>query len=169
MAIDTKQLRDLIIRPTLESMRMYSASAENLLLGTCAQESHMGTYIKQLGKGPALGIFQMEPQTYYDIHKNYLSYKTNLIVDLANLSLLRRDPMTDQILPYSHDKLISDMGLATAFARLAYYRQDEPLPEHDNIDGLFYYYKKYYNSYIGKATLEEWRQNYDKHVTRALR
>lgn len=67
MSINCEQLRLYVIRPTLEKIELWSEAAENLLLGTTAQESHMGTYIKQVGKGPALGIYQMEPATHKDI------------------------------------------------------------------------------------------------------
>ena len=68
--IDNKQLRECIIKPTLDSLQMYSQAAEELLVFTCACESLGGTYLKQV-KGPALGIYQMEPATYQDIWENY--------------------------------------------------------------------------------------------------
>ena len=52
---------------------LVSQEAENLLMGTAAQESALGEYIRQLGNGPALGIFQMEPETFDDIVRNYLA------------------------------------------------------------------------------------------------
>jgi hypothetical protein len=73
MAFDKKQFRDLIQR-TLQDLGMHSESAVNLLLGTAAQESQFGTYFRQIGGGPALGVFQMEPDTEIDIWDNYLRY-----------------------------------------------------------------------------------------------
>ena len=61
--IDNKQLRELIIGPSLDALQMYSKEAEEILVFTCASESLGGTYLKQV-KGPALGIYQMEPATY---------------------------------------------------------------------------------------------------------
>ena len=74
MAINTKHLRLYIIRPTLQKINLWSEAAENLLLGTAAQESLLGTYLKQNGNGPALGIYQMEPNTHKDIWIHYLNY-----------------------------------------------------------------------------------------------
>ena len=45
MSIDATQLRLLIIRPTLQYLGLWSPFRENLLLGTCAQESQCGTYL----------------------------------------------------------------------------------------------------------------------------
>ena len=75
--LDTKQLRTRIVRPTLQVIGLWSPSAENLVMGTAMQESRC-TYLKQLGKGPAIGIFQMEPMTFQDIYDNFLSYQHEL-------------------------------------------------------------------------------------------
>ena len=77
MPINTKQIIQLIIQPTLKDLNLYSLAAEQLLAGTCAQESGMGTYIAQVN-GPALGIYQMEPVTEYDLIKNYIRYNIKL-------------------------------------------------------------------------------------------
>ena len=62
MTIDINQFREEVVRPVLQDLKMYSPVAENLIMGTAAQESGF-TYIKQLGGGPALGMFQVEPAT----------------------------------------------------------------------------------------------------------
>ena len=71
------QLKELIIIPTLHDLVSFSDDAVQLLLFTCAVESDGGTYLKQL-KGPALGIYQMEPETHNDIWQNYIKSKTSL-------------------------------------------------------------------------------------------
>ena len=58
--MDPKQLKELIER-VLRKVNLYSDAAVDLLMLTAAQESACGKYIRQLGNGPALGIFQMEP------------------------------------------------------------------------------------------------------------
>ena len=78
VSIDAEQLRKDIVRPAIEKIGLWSQEAEDLLIGTAAQESHLGTYLRQLGDGPALGIFQMEPATHNDIHENFLRYKHDL-------------------------------------------------------------------------------------------
>jgi hypothetical protein len=49
-----------------------------LLLGTALTESGDMHYLHQLGNGPALGVYQMEPTTHEDIYDNYLKYKKEL-------------------------------------------------------------------------------------------
>lgn len=57
------QLRELITH-VLKRYNLYSDNAVELLMLTVAIESNLGHYIKQVGNGPALGIFQCEPNTY---------------------------------------------------------------------------------------------------------
>jgi hypothetical protein len=78
VSIDANQLRHYVVRPTLRRLGLWSKSAENLLMGTAAQESHLGTYLHQVGGGPAKGIFQMEPATERDLIKNYIRYRPEL-------------------------------------------------------------------------------------------
>ncbi|MHC5804382.1 hypothetical protein ACYTX7_09245, partial [Streptococcus pyogenes] len=75
--MDAKQLKVLVIGPTLKTIGLYSEAADQLILGTIFQESR-AKYLKQLGNGPALGVIQMEPNTYNDIWDNYLKYKPEL-------------------------------------------------------------------------------------------
>lgn len=158
--IDALQLRHEIIRPTLkhlDSVIPYSMAAENLLMGTCAQESRMGQFLVQLDNGPAKGIFQMEPATHIDIWKNYLDYSS-------------RDEIADAITSLSGEAMTNDMLLtgnfyyATAMCRVHYCRVPMALPEEDNVEQLAHYYKLYYNTPEGKATVEEFIENYRRYV-----
>jgi len=149
MSINAKQLRMLIVRHTLHEMDMWSPASENLVMGTCAQESHLGSYIKQLSNGPALGIYQMEPNTYLDVlaivwplYRNYSEW------------------LKTYVIPNDPNALIYDLRLATVMCRLHYRRQQEPLPAYDDIIGLARYWKKYYNTEEGKGTCEEFIHNY---------
>ena len=67
-----------VINPVLRSMDAWSIAAENLILGTAVQESECGYYLHQLGDGPALGIYQMEPATHDDCWNNFLKYRHDL-------------------------------------------------------------------------------------------
>jgi hypothetical protein len=154
MSINSKQLRELIIRPTLKDMGMWSQSAENLLMGTAAQESHLGAYIKQVGKGPALGIYQCEPATHADIVKYIERNDSKIFKDIGRLPVG---------VPYSnidHNQLIYDLRYATFICRLHYYRKPEALPGEKDIDGLASYWKRHYNTIHGAGTVEEFKDNY---------
>ena len=69
--MDARQVRDTLIIPVCAALGLNSPSAVQLLLGTAAQESHMGHYLVQV-RGPAIGMYQMEPNTYLDIWRRYI-------------------------------------------------------------------------------------------------
>ena len=118
MGIDVSQLRKYIIQPTLRGLGMYSQAAENLLLGTAAQESGF-KFLHQLGGGPALGIYQMEPATERDIWDNYLAYREQIAKKVQVLCIKEPAPSYE---------LIGNLYYATAMARIHYRRVSEPLP-----------------------------------------
>jgi hypothetical protein len=141
MSLDKKQFESLI-RQTLTDFdpAFCSDAAVNLLLGTAAVESAFGTYIRQI-KGPALGVFQMEPDTFTWLRVNYEGRLTEL--------------MTAQ---FNH--LEWNLRLAIIMARLRYRIVPEPLPEAGDVTGLAAYWKKHYNSIKGKGTVGDFTHNY---------
>ena len=146
--INAKQLRELIIRPTLQYLDPivpYSENAVELLMMTAAHESHLGTYIAQV-KGPALGIYQMEPATQEDIYNNFLMYRS----DLADLVMNQTGGLTGG--------LIGDLFYATSMARVHYFRAPEALPTTHL--GMADYAKKYYNTKLGKALPSDYLKAY---------
>lgn len=158
MSIDSRQLRKLVVDPTLSNLNLYSESASDLIMGTIAQESNMGTYIKQLGEGPALGICQMEPNTYIDICDHYLSFRNDLRANLYNTIGWFQD--------YEPPKgwLIFNLAFAVAMCRIHYLRVPEPLPRYGDIMGYAEYWKKHYNTHLGKGTVDEFINNYKRYV-----
>lgn len=151
MGININDLRNYIVRPTLEHLNLWTQAAENLLLGTAAQESQMGHYLHQV-KGLALGIYQIEPATHYDIWKNYLAYHSELAEAIYQLG----SPKEEQ--------LIFNLSYATAIARVFYLRVKEPLPDANDLKGLAAYYKRYYNTSRGKATTSDYVKSYKRFV-----
>lgn len=151
MSIDAKQLKLYVIVPTLAKIGLYSDAAVNLLLGTCAQESQMGTYLKQIN-GPALGIYQCEPDTHDDIWDNYLKYKPELSAKVYSIDAREE----------TH--LITNLAYATAIARIHYLRAPDALPEANDIESMAHYYKNYYNTANGAATIEQFIVNYKRYV-----
>lgn len=150
--MDKKQLRDLIHR-VLIALDLHSESAENLLMGTVAQESALGEYIRQLDNGPALGIFQMEPATFRDIVQNYLQYKpelAKLVMSVSGVNALR-----SEYLEYN-------LALSICMCRVHYLRVSEKMP--DNLTGWAKYWKEYYNTRLGKGMEEEFIRNFKQHV-----
>lgn len=152
--LNVNHFREYIIRPTLDYLgldadRQKAKAAENLLVGTAAQESRL-TYLHQIG-GPALGIYQIEMPTYNSIINDYLRYKENLHAKVDRLSSAMGNP---------EKELIGNLFYATAIARLIYYRHSDPLPAPDDIWGLANMYKKIFNTSKGAAKVEDFYMNY---------
>jgi hypothetical protein len=155
MSINSKHIRECVIRPVLKKYDLWTPASENLLMGTAAVESDMGTFLMQNGRngepvGPALGIFQMEPATYFDT-KTHSDYYRKLKND-------GRFNIPDE--PYW---LILNLELATVMCRLKYTMIPEKLPKHDDIVGLARYWKEYYNTSGGKGSINKFIERYDKY------
>lgn len=143
--INIIQFRELIVKPSLNDLVLYSKDAEELLVFTCAVESGGGTYIKQVN-GVALGIYQMEPATHTDIWINFINFHPSICMKLS---------LNFAVHTQSEDRLIYDLRYATAMCRLHYYRNKEKLPSHQDENAIWEYYKKFYNTPLGKAKKEE--------------
>lgn len=152
--MNTRQLKKYIIEPTLKTLDLHSDAAVNLLLGTLAQESRMGHYIHQVN-GPALGIFQMEPATHDDLLLNYISYRPDLKEKIEIASQSNR---------FCSKDLIFNLRYAAAMCRVHYLRVPHKLPKADDIEGLATYWKQYYNTRLGRGSVEEFIENYRRYV-----
>jgi hypothetical protein len=155
MSIKTEQLAQFIIKPVLKDYGLYSDSAYLLILGTCAQETLMGTYVHQVN-GPALGIYQMEKVTHDDIYHNFILFRPFLSDKIIKEYGLFNDK--------SSDRLVADLRYATLLCRLHYLRVAEKLPPSTDITALAKYWKKYYNTEQGKGTVEEFKENYKRFI-----
>ena len=67
-----------IIDWTLKKIDMYSKDASALVYATGMAESKY-KYLSQMGDGPAIGFFQLEPATMKDIMKNYVAYRKSIL------------------------------------------------------------------------------------------
>jgi hypothetical protein len=159
--MNAKQLRELIVRPTLRYLDPeipYSETAVELLMMTAAHESNLGEYIAQIN-GPALGIYQMEPDTEIDIHYNFLKYRRDLENALHHLTvpaLIKDEDGVD---------LIYSLPYATAMARVHYYRDPQALPSgslsnESTIRELAHYAKRVFNTELGKAHADDYYNAY---------
>jgi hypothetical protein len=172
--IDCEHLKKYIITPVLEELGLFSDAAVNLLLGTAAQESALGLYLHQI-HGEALGIYQIEPSTYHDLFENYFpkyiemehalsegQYKKDVEKRIGFLAVLDKFDLPNK--EYFEYNLIGNLYYSTAIARIIYYRVPEQLPEANDIQSLAKYYKKYYNTENGKASVSSFVRNYEKYV-----
>ena len=153
--IDAQQLREYIVRPALRKCGLYSLSAENLLMGTCAVESDMASFIVQQS-GPALSPWQIEPNTHKDIYLNFLSYNSIIRENILAASHYAARP--------PDEALIANLTYSCLIARLVYYRDKDPLPAEDDILGLAHYWKRVYNTEDGMGTVKDFVEKYNKYV-----
>ncbi|WP_417830438.1 hypothetical protein [Thalassospira sp.] len=164
MPIDPTQLRTLVVKPVLLSLGLPSSEvAENLIMGTAAHESHLGDYIEQVGGGPALGIFQMEPATLNDCYENYLDYRADLKAKVDGF--LAAQPATPDGSPDKQQQLATNLAYATAMCRIRYYRAPAAMPSDPNdVNALGTYWKQYYNTPQGAGTVEQFVADYNRYL-----
>lgn len=145
--LDREQLVEYVIEPSIEEINLHSRDAVSLLLHTAIAESNL-TYIHQVGGGPALGLWQMEPKTHDDIWENYLAYRFELAsaIERFNPGSRRRDP------PAEH--MIGNLYYACIMARLHYLRVPAPLPANNDLRGQAEYWKEHYNTPLGAGTVD---------------
>lgn len=156
--IQAIELRELVIQPALKGIHLYSPEAEELLIATCAQESEDGYYLKQTvgGANAALGIFQMQPETHETI------WNTTLIKN-SGLGFLVLTSCSYTLRP-KPEVMVYNLLYAAVMARIFWLHVDEPMPAVNDKDRRWYLYKKYWNTYAGKATQQEFEANYAKYV-----
>lgn len=148
--IDPTHLLKHVIRPVLKDLDLWSEPAERLVLGTACQESHCGQYLVQLGGGPALGIYQMESATHDDINGNFLSYQEEL------------QNKMDRLFKMDAVEMVGNLYYATAMCRIHYYRAPEIIPE--DLPGQAKLWKLRYNTPLGKGTVNEYLNNWQRYV-----
>lgn len=156
--INYMDYRMLILRPALRFLEPeipYTSSAETLVGGTAAHESGLRR-LRQAGGGPARGIYQCEPATHQDIYDHFLIYHPELKAKVMALLAPHPEPV---------DQLCSNLLYATAICRVHYRRVKERLPP-DPLDfrAMAAYWKRYYNSHLGKGTEDEFINAFMKHV-----
>ena len=158
MGIDANQLRDVIVTPVLAALGLHSPSAVNLVLGTAAQETHMGKYLVQIGIGfkGGIGIYQMEAATYQSLWNRIIIPSVSLRSKFKLFLGYEAKPPPE--------RMASDLWLATAMTRLHYYAINSALPAANDLPGLANYWKRWYNTALGKGTEEEFIKNYQKYV-----
>jgi hypothetical protein len=144
--MNLEQLRELVIRPALQHIELWSAAAENLVLGTALVESK-AEYLHQVN-GPALGLWQMEPATWADIQENFLKYN-------ASLREWVKELQTPAAFTSGATELIGNLYYGAAMCRIHYRRVKEPLPQAKDAEAMARYYKRYYNTEAGKGSVEK--------------
>ena len=119
----------------------YSDEALNLIFRTGMAETKYKA-LKQYSGGPAIGFFQIEPDTLNDTMVNYVSYRPALENCLKGLGLDQKD------MEFS---VLTNIALQVAFCRIHYRRNPHKIPE--TLEEQAKYWKEYYNTKLGKGTV----------------
>lgn len=149
--INTDQLREYVIRPVLERMGVYSKAGENLLVLTAAAESRGGFYIHQLGNGPAVSIYQIEPATHDWLWLDYLRRDDKAGIH-AGVAAFEIPGLYDD---HNAWEMAGNLYYATGMCRTKYLTIPEALPDASDDYALAEYWKAYYNTYLGAGEVDE--------------
>lgn len=158
---NAKQLRKFIkdtlwLMSSMMSTQYDTDDAVELLMFTAAHESKLGTYLVQLHDGPAKGLFQIEPTTWNDIFVNYLYFRP-VLQETVNSFRVPRMPI--------EVNMEGNLAMQIVMARVHYLRVPEALPKRSSAFDMAVYYKKYWNTSKGKATVDGALKSYYHYVT----
>ena len=150
MPIAAPDFRNFAINPALTLLATvgipYSQCAADLVMATAAVESSLGTYLHQEAGGPALGIFQEDPDDLTNLQARLTSAQLAALETIAS-----PEPMATQI--------ETNLKVAAFFCRIHYwYATSDPLPAR-TAQGLWQYYKSEYNSVLGATTQAEFNDS----------
>lgn len=162
-----QEIRLAVIRPALQALgrfdpRMNSGVAEELIILTMAQESHLGKYNTQIGGGPGMGPGQIERATHSSIWDHFIKFRPGLRSSLRELSL--REFTDDTSSLAFHSQLIWNWQYSVGIMRLVYWIAKEPLPKEINIEQLAQYWDTHYNKNPTKGHPHEAVANYERFV-----
>tara|TARA_R100001463_G_scaffold103514_2_gene157865 strand:+ start:1816 stop:2277 length:462 start_codon:yes stop_codon:yes gene_type:complete len=131
------QLEDAGIPRTLD--------AYNLVFETGMAESGYRA-LEGYGEGnPAVGFFQCEPDTIRDVWDNFIIYRKPLIEAVYKLGFIEEK---------KEFSVFSNIAVSVAFCRIHYRRMPGAIPK--TMAGRAKYWKKFYNSELGRGTEEHY-------------
>lgn len=136
MGIYINDLRELVIRPALEHLDEWSQTAENLLLGTAAQESQLGFRMQPSEHG--LGIYNISAAAHTRVWDEFL------VTDPELASRVRGLASQQQFLKAPHNELISNLSYASGVAWAIYKSGHLTLPDASDVHQLAQCWLNYY-------------------------
>lgn len=147
------ELYNSIVIETLKSLKTipYSNNARRLCLLTPVVESQCFKYKRQNVKNfnikkHGISYTNMEFPTFMDQYNNWLKYRPEMLEEV--LSFSKYDNFGIEMFK----EMVDNLPLQIVLMRVRYLRVKESLP--NNVYGCAKYWKKYYNTYKGKGTVE---------------
>ncbi len=109
MDLNPRELREMVIRPTLIALGKHSQAAENLLLAIAmVKQENISRFAATNGK--AYGIFQIDVPTHQRVWDKYLALHPDLASKIRGLASQR------EFLKNPHLELATNLSYATAIA-----------------------------------------------------
>ena len=109
MDLSPKELREMVIRPTLVSLGKYAQAAENLLMATASVKQENINRLEATN-GKAYGIFQIDVPSHQRVWDKYLAFNPELASKVRGLASQR------EFLNQPHLELATNLSYATAIA-----------------------------------------------------
>ena len=142
-----KHLREIVIEVCNVLGHGSNAMAVDLMLETAAQETHCGQLRDPTPNGAGRGIFQIDPVGFNDICQRTRSGDVTAVFNNFGID----------IKTIRHDALDYSPLAAAIFCRLFYKLIPESIP--NAVVGRAGYWKKYYNTELGKGSVGEYVNN----------
>ena len=141
-----KEIKE-IAEHALYKLDCYSDDALALVVRTGMAESGYRA-LKGYGKGnPAIGFWQIEPATLYDMMRNYLFYRHKYKEVLQDMGMkLKGDDIEISVM--------ANMAVQAGLCRLHYRRDSKPIPPWDDLEAQGKYWKRVYNTIEGRGTVK---------------
>ena len=124
---------------------------KTVLAMVAAHESGFGKARRQVGGGPARGVFQMEKATHDDIWQNFINFNKNLKSGILEMGFGKTWPEVE------NNDTYSAIMSACMFAR---FQAKNPVPK--DLEAMAKHCKRFYNTEAGKATAEKYLNDYKK-------
>ncbi len=140
--------RELFVLPVLEYLGdpFDSEDRVSLIVNIANHESDGFRYVRQVGGGPGLGYTQIEHTTHDDTWVNWLAFRRDLAIKAWKLI---GEPPFGKI--PSSTILVTNPGYAVAMTAFIQRRAPGELPHYLDIEGQARYWKKWYNTPLGKG------------------
>lgn len=143
--MDLGDVRREWIEPALKFLpdALNTPARVQLVLGIGNKETQY-RYLRQIGGGPALGPWQMEPATHDDMWRNFIRYRPEL--QSAALRLLAGATPDAKLMTVR-------MDYSALMAALHTRRSKDPLPAYGNAYAQATFWKDNFNTSLGKGTV----------------
>lgn len=165
MGIDPRQLLVHVVRPALAVLDLPGGTlAEKLVMGTAAHESDGFRYIHQLGKGPALSLWQIEPATARDTAERLSPQLWARVEDMCAAYPMPKNWPDTTAIDNMLAQLPGNLYLGAAMCRLVYYMKPFRMPLEDEPRDARNWcaetWKRHYNTIKGAGTTDQFLRHW---------